>query len=150
MFVAMVMYQRGRYKTDDQKRSWSREGPVVTGASTTLQGLILQKCQMMSRFWLLKWDFPATNKERCAASALKLLTTCIELVNGFAWLELSPRGDGVGERAAVRQGIISSHGLPWLGEGCITFVTGFTVWRHHSYIRELALVGSDVFYYTIW
>lgn len=152
-FISMVMYRKGRYKPDDQKRSWSGEGTVVTGASNRrrLQDLVLQKCQVTPRVWLFKWDFPATNKQRCAASALKLLTTCLELLNVFMGLELSPRGDGVEERAAVTQGFISSHGLPWLGEGCITFVTGFAVRRDNSYLRELAFVGSNnVFYYTIW
>lgn len=40
-------------------------------------------------------------------------------MTGLTWLELSPRDDDVEERAAVRPGFISSHGLPWLGEGCI-------------------------------
>lgn len=89
-----------------------------------------------------------SNKQ--AASALSLLSTCIELVNVFTWLMLSPRGDGVEETAAVRWGFISSHDLPWLEEGRETFVTGFTVWRDNSYIRELAFVErKNIFYYTI-
>lgn len=87
--------------------------------------------------------FPS-NKQAALCSINFEAANHLELVNVFMWLGLSPRGDGVEERAAVRQGFAAAGGRMYNICDWIHSVEGQFLYKRGGICRS-----DNIFYYTI-